>query len=205
MLRQGGKRRDGLDRTIREWRVLGHSKREEMLFRQRPDPIQGKIAFPSARPSIRPGLDPGLLGTRGGRSHTRQRSSPWVASDQSRSESLIIPVTHCYSLRKNLSSKSAKPKTQDQSSNRMQIFSIPGPSLTAFGNGLPFSSFQTNLQPPCTAPHPPALEPERPARGQRHDRPSALFAEQIDDPQADDAQPVPDGVAAGRQGAAGPA
>ena len=145
MLRQGGKRRDGLDRTIREWRVLGHSKREEMLFRQRPDPIQGKIAFPSARPSIRPGLDPGLLGTRGGRSHTRQRSSPWVASDQSRSESLIIPVTHCYSLRKNLSSKSAKPKTQDQSSNRMQIFSIPGPSLTAFGNGLPFSSFQTKV------------------------------------------------------------
>ena len=31
------------------------------------------------------------------------------------------------------------------------------------------------------------------------------FAEPVDDPQADDAQPVPDGVAAGRPGAAGPA
>ncbi len=33
----------------------------------------------------------------------------------------------------------------------------------------------------------------------------ALFAEPIDDPHADDAQPVPDGVATGRPGAAGPA
>ena len=33
----------------------------------------------------------------------------------------------------------------------------------------------------------------------------SLFAEPVDDPQADDAQTVPDGVAAGRPGAAGPA